>query len=278
MTVYLNGDYLPLSEARVPVLDRGFIFGDGIYEVVPVYGRKPLRLAQHLARLQNSCDAIRLSNPHTAEQWTALIGDFIARQDFADQNLYLHLTRGVAKRDHAFPKDAAPTVFMMANPLVTPSAEQFEAGVSAITTTDNRWLRCDIKSIALLANVLLRQLAVEAGAAEAILFRDGHLTEGAASNIFVAKHGVILAPPRDHLLLPGITYDAVIELARAHDVPLEVRTISEAEVRSADELWLTSSTKEVLPITQLDGKAVGSGRAGPLAQRMLALYQSLKQT
>jgi D-alanine transaminase len=278
MTVYLNGDYLPLSEARVPVLDRGFIFGDGIYEVVPVYGRKPLRLAQHLARLQNSCDAIRLSNPHTAEQWTALIGDFIARQDFADQNLYLHLTRGVAKRDHAFPKDAAPTVFMMANPLVTPSAEQFEAGVSAITTTDNRWLRCDIKSIALLANVLLRQLAVEAGAAEAILFRDGHLTEGAASNIFVAKHGVILAPPRDHLLLPGITYDAVIELARAHDVPLEVRAISEAEVRSADELWLTSSTKEVLPITQLDGKAVGSGRAGPLARRMLALYQSLKQT
>jgi len=278
MTVYLNGDYVPLSEARVPVLDRGFIFGDGIYEVVPVYGRKPLRLAQHLARLQNSCDAIRLSNPHTAEQWTALIGDFIARQDFADQNLYLHLTRGVAKRDHAFPKDAAPTVFMMANPLVTPSAEQFESGVSAITTTDNRWLRCDIKSIALLANVLLRQLAVEAGAAEAILFRDGHLTEGAASNIFVAKHGVILAPPRDHLLLPGITYDAVIELARAHDVPLEVRTISEAEVRSADELWLTSSTKEVLPITQLDGKAVGSGRAGPLARRMLALYQSLKQT
>jgi D-alanine transaminase len=167
---------------------------------------------------------------------------------------------------------------MMANPLVTPSAEQFEAGVSAITTTDNRWLRCDIKSIALLANVLLRQLAVEAGAAEAILFRDGHLTEGAASNIFVAKHGVILAPPRDHLLLPGITYDAVIELARAHDVPLEVRTIGEAEVRSADELWLTSSTKEVLPITQLDGKAVGSGRAGPLARRMLALYQSLKQT
>jgi D-alanine transaminase len=278
MTVYLNGDYVPLSEARVPVLDRGFIFGDGIYEVVPVYGRKPLRLAQHLARLQNSCDAIRLSNPHTTEQWTALIGDFIARQDFADQNLYLHLTRGVAKRDHAFPKDAAPTVFMMANPLVTPSAEQFEAGVSAITTTDNRWLRCDIKSIALLANVLLRQLAVEAGAAEAILFRDGHLTEGAASNIFVAKHGVILAPPRDHLLLPGITYDAVIELARAHDVPLEVRTISEAEVHSADELWLTSSTKEVLPITQLDGTAVGSGRAGPLARRMLALYQSLKQT
>jgi len=269
---------VPLSEARVPVLDRGFIFGDGIYEVVPVYGRKPLRLAQHLARLQNSCDAIRLNNPHTTEQWTALIGDFIARQDFADQNLYLHLTRGVAKRDHAFPKDAPPTVFMMANPLVTPSAEQFEAGVSAITTTDNRWLRCDIKSIALLANVLLRQLAVEAGAAEAILFRDGHLTEGAASNIFVAKHGVILAPPRDHLLLPGITYDAVIELARAHDVPLEVRTISEAEVRSADELWLTSSTKEVLPITQLDGKAVGSGRAGPLARRMLALYQSLKQT
>jgi len=278
MTVYLNGEYMPIGEARVPVLDRGFLLGDGIYEVIPVYGRRPFRLAQHLVRLQNSCDGIRLANPYSASDWTLLIDDLIGRQDFADQNLYLQVTRGVAKRDHAFPQAAAPTVFMMANPLVTPSAEQFEAGVAAVTATDNRWQRCDIKSIALLANVLLRQIAVDAGATESILLREGYMTEGAASNIFAVKGGTILAPLRNHLMLPGITYDTVIELARAHDVPLEVREISEAEVRSADELWLTSSTKEILPITQLDGRVVGSGTAGPVARRMLALYQTLKLT
>ncbi|MBU3693465.1 MAG: D-amino acid aminotransferase [Rhodocyclaceae bacterium] len=276
MTVYLNGEYLPIGEARVPVLDRGFLLGDGVYEVIPVYARRPFRLPQHLARLQNSCDGIRLANPHDTGGWTALIGDLIGRQDFADQNLYLQVTRGVAKRDHAFPQGAAPTVFMMANPLVTPSPAQFEAGVAAVSTTDNRWQRCDIKSIALLANVLLRQLAVDEGAAESILFRDGHLTEGAASNIFAVKNGTLLAPPRNHRMLPGITYDAVIELARGHGIPLEVREISEAEVRQADELWLTSSTKEILPITRLDGRPVGSGTAGPLARRLLALYQTLK--
>lgn len=276
MTVYLNGEYLPLAEARVPVLDRGFLFGDGVYEVVPVYDRQPFRLPQHLARLQSSCDGIRLANPHSAAEWAGLIREFIGRQDFADQNLYLHVTRGVARRDHAFPGDSDPTVFLMASPLVTPSAEQFEAGVAAVTATDNRWLRCDIKSIALLANVLLRQEAVDAGAAEAVLFRDGFLTEGAASNIFVVRNGVILAPHRNHLLLPGITYDAVIELARSHGVPLEVREIPEREVREADELWMTSSTKEILPITSLDGRRVGTGRAGPMARKMHALYQTLK--
>jgi D-alanine transaminase len=277
MTVYLNGEFMPLDEARVPVLDRGFLLGDGVYEVIPVYGRRPFRLPRHLERLQNSCDGIRLRNPHDAEGWTALIVELIRLQDFADQNLYLQVTRGVAKRDHAFPQSAEPTVFLMANPLVTPSVAQFEAGVAAVTATDNRWQRCDIKSIALLANVLLRQLAVDVGATETILFRNGYLTEGAASNIFAAKGGVILAPLRNHLLLPGITYDTVIELARTHDVPLEVREISEAEVRAADELWLTSSTKEVLPVTRLDGRSVGDGRAGPVARRLLALYQTLKQ-
>ena len=276
MTVYLNGEFLPLDEARVPVLDRGFLLGDGVYEVIPVYGRRPFRLPQHLARLQNSCDGIRLANPHDDAAWTTLIGALIERQDFADQNLYLQLTRGVAKRDHAFPQGATPTIFLMANPLVTPSPAQFDAGVAAVSATDNRWQRCDIKSIALLANVLLRQLAVDEGATETILFRDGYLTEGAASNIFVVKGGTLLAPLRNHLMLPGITYDTVIELARDHGVPLEVREISEAEVRNADELWLTSSTKEVLPITRLDGRTVGSGVAGPLARRMLALYQTLK--
>ena len=278
MTVYLNGDYMPIGEARVPVLDRGFLLGDGVYEVIPVYGARPFRLAQHLARLQNSCNGIRLRNPHTEAEWAGLITRLIEQQPFADQNLYLQVTRGVAKRDHAFPQGATPTVFMMSNPLVTPTPEQFEAGVSAVCATDNRWQRCDIKSIALLANVLLRQIAVDAGATESILFRDGYMTEGAASNIFAVKQGVILAPPRNHLMLPGITYDTVIEQARAHDVPLEVREISEAEVRAADELWLTSSTKEILPITRLDGRVVGSGVAGPLARRILALYQALKRS
>lgn len=277
MTVYLNGEYMLLGEARVPVLDRGFLLGDGVYEVIPVYGWRPFRLAQHLARLQNSCDGIRLHNPHDAQGWTALITELIGRQDFADQNLYLQLTRGVAKRDHAFPQGAEPTVFLMANPLVTPTAEQFEAGVAAVSATDNRWQRCDIKSIALLANVLLRQLAVDAGATETLLFRDGYLTEGAASNIFAVRGSTLLAPLRNHLMLPGITYDTVIELARADGIDLEVREVSEAEVRSADELWLTSSTKEVLPITRLDGRTVGSGTAGPVARRMRGLYQSLKQ-
>ncbi len=275
-TAYLNGQFLPLEQAQVPALDRGFLFGDGVYEVIPVYGRRPFRLDRHLARLQNSCDGIRLVNPHTATEWQTLVGELISRQDFADQNLYLHVTRGVARRDHAFPAKAPSTIFMMSNPLVTPTPEQFEAGVSAVTTADNRWLRCDIKSIALLANVLLRQVAVDAGATEAVLLRDGVLTEGAASNILVVRGGVILAPRRDHLLLPGITYDTVIELARAHGMPIEVRDISEAELRSADELWMTSSTKEILPITRLDGAVVGSGRAGPIARTMLAHYQALK--
>lgn len=276
MTVYLNGEYIPLGEARVSVLDRGFLFGDGVYEVIPVYHRRPFRLPQHLARLQSSCDGIRLSNPHDAAGWTALIEDLIRRQDFADQNLYLQLTRGVAKRDHAFPQGVAATVFLMASPLVTPSREQFEAGVSAVTAIDNRWQRCDIKSTSLLANVLLRQLAVDEGAAETVLFRDGYLTEGAASNIFVVRRGILLAPPRNHLMLPGITYDTVIELARANDLALEVREIAETDVRSADEIWLSSSTREILPITRLDGQIIGGGVAGPLARRMLALYQMLK--
>jgi len=175
-----------------------------------------------------------------------------------------------------------PTVFMMANPLVTPPQSQREQGVTAVTVPDNRWLRCDIKSTSLLANCLLRQAAVDAGAVESVLLRDGMLTEGSASNIFVVKNGVIITPPKTNFILPGITYDVVIELARANRLPLEIRQVSEAEVRSADELWLTSSTKEVLPISILDGKPVGhgekAGKPGPLAARMNQLYQDYKRT
>ena len=275
-TVYLNGEFLPLEEAKVPVLDRGFIYGDGIYELIPVYAGRPLRLKEHLARLQRSLDAIRLANPHTDAEWAALIGSMIARNGSGDIYVYFQITRGVAKRDHAFPKDTPPTVFMMASPLPTPPREQVENGVACVTMQDNRWLRCDIKAISLLGNVLLRQAALDAGGAEAVMFRDGLLTEGSASNILVAREGRLLAPPKDHLILPGVTYDLVLELDAKYGVPFEVREITEAEVRSADELMLTSSTKEVLAITQLDGKPVGNGKPGPIFRQLHGLYQDYK--
>ena len=275
-TVYLNGAWVPLAEARVPVLDRGFIFGDGVYEVIPVYAGTPLRLHEHLARLQTSLDAIRITNPYPAADWEALLQDLVAHQPWPDQYVYLQVTRGVAKRDHAFPKDAAPTVFMMSSPLATPSWEEVERGVAAVTATDFRWGRCDIKSIALLGNVLLRQVAVDAGAVETVLFRDGFLTEGAASNIFVVAGDLLLAPPKSHLMLPGITYDLVLELAAASGLPHQVREVSERETLTASELWLTSSTKEVLAITKLNARPVGSGKPGPVFRRIHALYQEFK--
>jgi len=277
MSVYLNGHFMPLAEAKVPVLDRGFVFGDGVYELVPVYSRKPFRLDEHLRRLQGSLDGIRLANPHGMTAWRELIVRLIELQDFADQSVYIQITRGVAPRDHAFPKGVPPTVFMFAQPLLTATPAQKAAGVCAVSAVDNRWLRCNIKAISLLANILLRQQAVEAGCAETVLLRDGFLTEGAASNIFVVKQGVLLAPPPSHLMLTGITYDVVLELADAHGIPTELRAISEAELRAADELWMTSSTKEIMPIVTLDGIPVGAGEPGPLARQMDALYQTFKQ-
>jgi D-alanine transaminase len=277
--VYLNGEFMPLDEARIPVLDRGFIFGDGVYEVVPVYSHKPFRMAEHLQRMQHSLDGIRLANPLSDAAWTKLMHDIIAKNAAlgGDQSIYLQVTRGVAKRDHAFPKNVKQTVFMMASPLTTPPREQIDSGMPAITATDFRWLKCDVKSVALLGNCLLRQLAVDAGAVEAILFRDGKLTEASASNVFVVKNGVLLAPPKTNLVLPGITYDVVLEIAHAREFEVEVREISEAETRNADEIWVTSSTKEVLAITTLDGKPVGDGKPGMLFRRMHALYQEFKR-
>jgi D-alanine transaminase len=274
--VYLNGAFMPMTEARIPVLDRGFIFGDGVYEVIPVYKRTPFRLPEHLRRLQYSLDGIRLPNPYAEPEWARLIRELVARCPEDNQSLYLQVTRGVAKRDHAFPKDTQPTVFMMTNALSSPPAEAIANGVSAITAVDNRWLRCDIKATALLPNVLMRQLAVDAGATEAILLRDGYLTEGAASNIFIVRDGTIITPPKSNLLLPGTTYDVVLELAEQAGLHFEVRAIAEEEVRHADEIWMTSATKEVLGITKLDGKAVGNGVPGPLFKRMHALYQEFK--
>ena len=279
MTIYLNGRYMPVEQAQVSVLDRGFIFGDGVYEVIPVYSRKPFRLAEHLRRLQHSLDGIKLPNPHSDSEWTQIVEHIIEQNAGEDQYLYLHITRGVAERDHAFPKPpVAPTVFVLSKVLKTPPPELLQQGVSCISATDNRWLRCDIKAISLLPNVLLRQMAVEAGCAETIMFReDAFLTEGAASNIFVIKNGTLLAPPKDHLMLPGITYDVVLEIAAAHHIPCEIRRINKAEVFAADELLLTSSTKEVLAITHLDGQPIGSGKPGAMYQRLFGLYQDYKR-
>ena len=276
--IYLNGKFMPIEQACIPVLDRGFIFGDGVYEVIPAYSRKPFRLAKHLRRLQHSLDGIRLKNPFDNDEWRQLLEQVIAQNEGEDQYLYLHITRGVAKRDHAFPADVSPTVFIMSNPLLPPPAELLASGATAITANDNRWIRCDVKAISLLPNVLLRQLAVDVHALETILIRDGYLTEGAASNIFIVKNGVLLAPPKSNLMLPGITYDVVLELAVANHIAHEVRQISETEVHSADEILLTSSTKEIMPITSLDDTPVGNGKPGKMFARLHALYQEYKAT
>ena len=275
--VFLNGQFVALEEAKVSVLDRGFIFGDGVYEVVPVYSRVPFRLDEHLARLERSLEAVQIRNPYGRAEWRSVIDELVARQPFEDQGVYFQVTRGAAKRDHAFPKNVAPTVFMMATPLVNPPRELVENGAVAVSAQDYRWLRCDIKSISLIGNVLLRQLSAEAGAAETLLFRDGRLTEASASNVFIVKDGVIAGPPKSALILPGITYDVVVELARAANLPLELREVSEAEVRGADEVWVTSSSKEVLAIVRLDGAPIGDGRPGPVFRRMYRLYQDFKQ-
>ena len=275
-TVYLNGAFMPIEQATVPVLDRGFIFGDGVYELIPVYSRRPFRLEEHLNRLQQSLDGIRLANPHPLETWTALIHELIARDEHADQSVYLHVTRGVAKRDHPFPEGVPPTVFMMTNPLTTPPAALIEQGVTAISAEDNRWGRCNLKAISLLPNILLRQLAVDAHVNETVLFRDGILTEGTATNIFAIEHGVILAPPKDQHMLPGITYDLILELAAAHRIPVEIGKFDQARIRRADELWLCSSTREVLAIVTLDGQTIGDGHPGPLFRKMYDLYQDYK--
>ncbi len=275
-TVYLNDRFLPLSEAKISVLDRGFIYGDGVYEVIPTYARQPFRMPQHLARLQRSLDGIRLANPRSDAEWTALIGELIAAQPFDDQAVYLQVTRGVAKRDHAFPEGVRPTVFMMSNPLVVPTREQVERGVAVVTAEDNRWLRCDLKTTSLLGNVLMRQLAVDADAIETVMFRDGHLTEASASNVLIVHDGTIVAPPKDEQILPGITYDATLEFARKVGMPIEIRPVARAEALGASEMWLSSSTKEVLAVTTLDGRPFAGGVPGPLFRRMWEVFQAHK--
>jgi D-alanine transaminase len=275
-TVYLNGAFVPLDEAKISVLDRGFIFGDGVYEVIPVYARRPFRMPHHLARLRRSMDGIGLANPHADDEWERLVAELCLRQPFADQSVYLQVTRGVAKRDHAFPKGVAPTVFMMANPLAVPTREQVEQGVAVITAEDNRWKRCDLKTTSLLGNVLMRQLAAEAGAVETVMFRDGFLTEASASNVLLAIGGTVVAPPTDNLILPGITYDAAVEFAREAGMAVAIRPVRKDEALAADEMWLSSSTKEVLAVTTVDGKPFGGGKPGPVFRRMWDVFQARK--
>ncbi|MDR1275045.1 MAG: D-amino acid aminotransferase [Candidatus Accumulibacter sp.] len=282
MRAYLDGRFLPLSEARISPMDRGFLYADGVYEVIPVYSRFPFRLEEHLRRLQNSLDGIRLPNPYSAAEWRLKILQLIAETDFDDQAVYLQVTRGAdVRRDACFPKNIPQTVFMFSAPLIAPSSEQRETGVKAVTAPDIRWLRCDLKSISLLPNVLTRQLSADVGATETLMLRDGYLTEGSASNVFIVKDGVLLAPPKDSLILPGITYDVVLELTVKHNAPYELRRISEAELRDADEIWVTSSSKEVLAVTTLDDKPVGKGdwvgRPGPLARKTHAWFCEFKE-
>ncbi|HEC20195.1 MAG TPA: D-amino acid aminotransferase [Gammaproteobacteria bacterium] len=277
MIVYLNNEFLPAEQACIPVLDRGFIFGDGVYEVIPAYGRRLFRLDEHLQRLHNSLTAVRIPNPLSREGWATMLNELIAQNEHDDQSLYLQVTRGSAQRDHAMPEEPVPTVFAMSNPLQPVSDSMREQGIAAITLDDIRWQRCHIKAISLLPNILLRQEALDNDAAEAILIRDGLATEGAASNLFIVSRGKLITPPTGPFLLPGITRDLILELAEANHIPFVEQNISRDELKNADEIWLTSSTKEILAVTRLDGEAVGGGKPGPLYQRMLALYQDYKQ-
>lgn len=273
--VYLNGAYLPLNRAKVSVLDRGFLFGDGVYEVIPVYGGRMLRWDEHWRRLQDSLAGIRLSLPLEREELAGILTRLIEVGGH-DQYIYLQVTRGAPpKRDHAFPEACPPTVFAMCSPI---ASFPRTSGVKAVTVEDIRWKWCHIKAITLLGNILMRQYAVDAGCAEAILVRNGRITEGAASNVFVVQKGSLVTPPKSAELLPGITRDLVLELAHAHGIHYLEKPLTLADMERAEEIWLTSSTREILPVVELDGRMVGSGSAGPMWRRMDDLYQAFKQT
>ena len=273
-TVYLNGKFVRLADAQISVLDRGFIFGDGIYEVVPAYNGKPFRMQSHLARLERSLAAIGMRAPHTADQWQALVLDLLSRyKGDGHAMVYIQVTRGVARRDHAFPSaDVQPTVFCMVSPFSRPTGQQRTQGLSTVSMPDERWLHCEIKSVSLLGNVLAKQHAVQAGVDEVIQFREGFLTEGSSCNIWVVKNGELLAPPRNNLILEGVRYSFMEQLAHDAGIAFHARPVAQDEVQHADELMLTSATKEVLPITRYNGQPVGSGAPGPVYKALRAGY------
>ncbi|MBV8666612.1 MAG: D-amino acid aminotransferase [Burkholderiaceae bacterium] len=267
----------PLSEAKIPVLDRGFIFGDGIYEVIPVYGRKPFRAEQHLARLFRSLSKVGIANPHDQPQWLQLIGQVSAAHPAEDQLLYLQVTRGVAKRRHAFPQGVTPTVFIMSNAMAPVPPELRRSGVACVSLEDRRWLHCDIKSVSLLGNVLAAQFAAEHEAVESIQFRDGFLTEGASTNVWIVKDSKLAAPLRDNLILEGIRYGLVEEMCAAKGIAFESRPLARAEVFAADEVLLTSASKEVLAVVRLDDQTIGNGVPGPIYEILYESYQAAKK-
>jgi D-alanine transaminase len=277
---HLNGQTLPLRDAKVSVLDRGFIFGDGVYEVIPVYGRRLFRFDEHMARLQRSLTKLRIANPHTREGWLALVRELVGAQPAHDQLVYIEVTRGVALRDHVMPEGIEPTVFAMTSELKPPSAELRHQGVACVTARDFRWERGDIKSISLLGNVMARQISADRGAAETVMFRDGWLTEGSACNVWVVHEGALLGPPKGEHVLEGIRYELFAELCEDVGIAYNLRPIAEADVFAADELMLSSATKEILAITRLDGQAVGHGalrgKPGPVYGRIYEAYQRAK--
>lgn len=275
--LYLNGAFVAPEQATISVMDRGFLFGDGVYEVIPAYAGRPLREREHLQRLEKSLEAIGLEPPVAPAEWSRIFQRLLSAAPTSDQSLYLQVTRGVGPtRDHCFPVAPVPTVLVMAKPMKPRDAAVAEKGVAAVTRDDIRWLRCDIKATALLAAVLLRQAAAEAGAEEAILVRDGCALEGSTSNLFVVRGQRLITPPKGPLLLAGITRDLVLELAGVAEIPVEERGIGVEELRTADEVWISSSTREVMPVTRLDGILVGNGRPGPLWQRIDGCYQAFK--
>jgi D-alanine transaminase len=277
---YLNGEYLPLEQAYVPAMDRGYLFGDGVYEVIPIFNGRPFRMEHHLERLKRSLACIKLTVPLTNKKFKEIIGQLIKTCDFSpEQSIYLQITRGAAPfREHTFPAKAKPTIFAYCLPYTAKPINELMKGVSAITLPDVRWQRCDIKSINLLANILLRQEALEQGAAEAILIRDQMAVEGSSSNLFIVKDNMIITPPLNHLLLGGITRELVLELAGKHELKVAIRPIPTHELQEADEIWITSSTKEILPVVQLDHKPIGKGEAGPVWHKIIEYYQAYKRS
>jgi D-alanine transaminase len=273
---YLNGKYLPREQACISPMDRGFLFGDGVYEVIPSYGGTMFLLEAHLERLSRSLAAIRLSDPMPDGGWATMLERLLHENPGADRSVYLQVTRGSAPRDHVFPGHATATVFAMVSPIAPQGPAVAGAGISAITAPDQRWGRCDIKSVALLANVLARQQAADRASVEAILLRDGLLTEGAASNVFVVTDDVVRTTPLGPAILPGITRAFLLEVLRAEGRDCREEPITEADLRAADEIWLTSSTKEVLPVTRLDGQPVGDGRPGPVWREALDRYRQAR--
>jgi D-alanine transaminase len=277
MIAYLNDEYLPLAQARISVLDRGFLFADGVYEVIPVYGGRLFRLDQHLDRLDCSLHGIRLGNPLSRAQWSTVLTRLVDMNGGGEQSVYFQVTRGTApKRDHLFPAAVPPTVFAMSSPLGALDGKWLQEGAAVVTIVDIRWQYCHLKTISLLPIVLMRQLAQDRGADEAILIRDGLATECTVSNLFIVSDGVIVTPPKSEYLLPGITRDLLLELARRHNLPYRERDIAERELIAADEIWITSSSKEVVPATRLNGAPVGAGAPGPLWRRMFDHYQEYK--